>query len=79
MTLNGHKDVDEESDKLQVLVWVLARCQKVNARVRGHRPVAVLTATVDTCIGFLVQQYTEMMFLRDPLHDGHDEQVMIVG
>ena len=79
MTLHGHEDVDEESDKLQVLVRILTRCKQVNTRIGGHRPVAMLTTSVHTRIGFLMQQHAEMMFLRHTLHDRHDEQVMVIG
>ena len=54
MTMHRHEHVHKEGDELQVLVGVLTRRQEVHTGVGLHRPVAVLTATVDPCVGFLM-------------------------
>ena len=55
VALHCHQHVHQESNELQVLIGVLARCQEVHASVRTKRPVAVLTTTVHAAEGFLVQ------------------------
>ena len=78
MALYRHEDIDKESDKLEVLVGVLAGRQKIDTGVGLHGPVAMLAAAVDSGVRFFMEKDAEMIFLRYALHDRHDEQVMVV-
>ena len=79
MPLDSHQHVHQERDELQVLVGVLARCQKIDTRIGCHRPVAVFAAAVDARIRLLMEQYAEMVALCHALHNAHNEQVMVVS
>ena len=73
-----HEHVDEECHELQVLIRVLARSQQVNAGVGLHRPVTMLTATVNACKRLLVKQHAEMVLTRNAFHNRHNKQVVVV-
>ena len=79
MTMYRHQHVHQERHKLQVLVRVLSRRKQIDAGIRAERPIAMLAASVHARIGLLVQQHTEMVTLSYALHDGHHQQVVVVG
>ena len=56
MLVNCFQDTGQNQKELNVLMWCLARLQKINAVISGQGPVIVLTGTIHACKRFLVKQ-----------------------
>ena len=79
MLLDRGQDVDEEGDELEVSCRILAGSKQQGAGVSTERPVVVLSRTVDTVEGLLVQQHNETVLARDLVHHVHYHLVLVVG
>ena len=60
-----------------VLMWFLARIQKVDSGIGYDRPVVMLTGTVYTCKWLLMKQTLKIMSLSYLFHQLHNKLVMI--
>ena len=77
MVIHSLQRLDNERDETQVVHRSLAWCMEQNTRVGSQRPVLMLTRTVHTLEGFLVQQATETVLTCHTLHDRHHQHVVV--
>ena len=68
----------KEEQKLGVFIGSLARRQKIYAGIGSHRPVIVLSGTINTSKRFFMEQTNHSVTRRDLLHDLHG-QLVVVG
>ena len=52
MSIYRFQDTGQDKQELNVLMWCLARIQKVDSVIRCQGPVVVLTGTVEPANGF---------------------------
>ena len=73
MSIYSFQDTGQDKQELNVLMWCLARIQKIDSVICCQRPVVVLTGTIDTCKRLLMKQAAHTMtacyFLEDTHHD----------
>ena len=67
----------KEEQKLGVFIRSLARSQKIHPCVGGHRPVIMLSGTVNACKRFFMKKTNHTMTRRYLLHDLHGQLVMV--
>ena len=77
--MRGHDRIDEEGQKLNVVLRSLARGQQIDARIRAQRPVAVLARSVDAQKRLFVEQHSQFVPECDASHDGHQQRVVVDG
>ena len=71
MLMHGGNHINQEGDKLQILRWSLTRTKEVYARIGSERSVVMLSRTVDSLEGLLMQKHAEMVTAGNLIHDGH--------
>lgn len=79
MVIGSHQCIDDECYETQVIFRSLARSHQQDAGVRTQRPVVVFARSVDTFERFFVEQYTEAVAAANFAHQGHDQQVVVIG
>ncbi len=77
MPVHRPEDACQHQQELNILVRCISRIQHVLAVVCRDRPVVVLAGTVDTRVGFLVKQASQVMLVRDALHRLHHKLIVI--
>ena len=78
VAIDRHDGIDHEGDEAQVVLSILTGREEIDTRVGAHRPVAVLARSVHPLEGLLVQQHPEIMAACHPLHERHQQLVMVV-
>ncbi len=66
-----------EHQKLRVVMRRIAGVQEIFPRIRGHRPVIVLSTAVNSGKRLLMQQAGQAILVSRPLHDFHDHVLVI--
>ena len=83
MTPDGHERLDDEGDEAQVLLRRLTRSVEEGRTTffpfSRETPVVVLTRAIDAVERFLVEQDAEPVVAGHPLHERHEEHVVIDG
>ena len=79
VAIDRHDRIDHKGDEAQVVFPILAGREEVDARISAHRPVAVLARSVHPLEGLLVQQHPEIVAACHPLHERHQQLIMVVS
>ncbi len=77
MIIYGCKDTAENQKELHILMRGFAWIEKVDSIVGNQRPVVMLTGTIYTCEGLLMQQALQTMAICHLTEGLHDDLVMI--
>ena len=77
--VDGHEGLHDEGDEAEIVERSLARSVKLDARIGGQRPVAMLSAAVDAGEGFLVEEASESVLACHSLHQAHEEHIVVYG
>ena len=69
----------DHREELGILMRVVARRQPVLAVRTSHGPVIVLTGTIHTGVGLLMQEADEVVLFGDVLQRLHHDHVVVDG
>ena len=79
MARHGFDDAGVEGQELEVLHRGLAGGEEIDAGIGAQRPVAVLSAAVDSVEGLFMEEHLEVVLFGHFLHDDHQQHVLIDG
>ena len=79
VAIDAHERLYDEGGEAQVLLGGFSWGMQQHTVVGRERPVVVFTATVDACEGLFVKKQAEAVLACNPLHDRHEQHVMVDG
>ena len=77
MDVDCFQDAGENQQELTVLMGTFARIQKIDAVVRGQRPVVMFTGSIDTGEWFLMKQAYQTLLSSNSLQCLHHNLVVV--